>query len=61
VKETKEVVDYERLGIQLDISQAEIEKISREVLPKVELAKSKIYSYWIDNNPNASWEKLTEA
>jgi len=61
MNETKEVVDYEHLGIQLDVSQAVIERISKEVLSKVELAKSKIYSYWIDNDPNASWEKLIEA
>jgi len=61
LKETKEVVEYELLGIELNVEQAEIDKISKECQSKVELSKSKLFLYWLDNEEEASWEKLIHA
>ena len=61
MKETKEVVELEMLAFYLGIKMEVIKRIQTECLLDNEKAKLRLYAYWLDNDLEASWNKLTAA
>ena len=60
VYELKEV-DWNQLGIQLDIPRFILRNIDRENPGNESWKLSDVLQYWIDNEPAASWEKIIQA
>ena len=62
MKETKEVVELEMLTLYLGIKMEVFKKIQAQCYPfDIDRAKLRLFSYWLDNDLNASWNKLTVA
>ena len=61
MEETKEVVELEKLAVYLDIKLEVLEKIQLECPLDIDKAKIRLYAYWLDNDTEASWNKLTTA
>ena len=61
MEETKEVVEVEMLTAYLDIKMEVFKKIQAECPSDINKAKLRLFSYWLDNDLNASWKKLTAA
>ena len=62
MKETEEVVELEMLTLHLGIKMEVFKKIQAECHPfDIDRAKIRLFSYWLDNDLNASWNKLTDA
>ena len=51
---------WELLAIQLGIPYHVVQQICAEC-QDVDKCKLRLYAYWIDNDKNASWEKLASA
>ena len=60
VYELKEV-DWNQLGIQLNIPRHILRNIDRENPDNESRKLSEVLQYWIDNEPVASWEKIIQA
>ena len=58
LNETKDVVDWHGVGIQLDVTPANLNRIHAEHATE-ERRKAKMYEFWLANDPDASWEKLS--
>lgn len=58
VCELKEV-DWKELGIQLNVPQHVLSDIDRDNHSEAR-KRSAVLQYWIDNEPAASWEKITK-
>ena len=56
-----EDVDWNQLGIQLNVPRHILRNIDRENPGNESKKLSKVLEYWIDNEPAASWEKILEA
>ena len=61
MEETKEVVELELLTLYLGIKIEVIKEIQAEYPLKTNIAKLKLYAYWLENDSEASWNKLTAA
>ena len=61
MEETKEVVELEMLTLYLGIKMHVIQVIQAECPLKINAAKLRLYTYWLDNDSEASWNKLTAA
>ena len=61
MEETKEVVEVEMLTAYLGIKMEVIRKIQAECPSNIDKAKLRLFSYWLENDLNASWKKLTAA
>ena len=61
MEETKEVVESEMLALYLGINMKVIKKIQAECPLDIDKAKLRLYTYWLDNDSEASWNKLTAA
>ena len=57
VYELKEV-DWNQLGIQLNVPRHILRNIDRENPGNESRKLSEVLQYWIDNEPEASWEKI---
>ena len=54
-------MNWELLATQLDIPRYVVQQICAECLQDVDKSKLRLYAYWIENDKNASWEKLASA
>ena len=61
MEETKEVVELEMLALYLGIKMEVIKKFQAECPLDIDKAKLRLYAYWLDNDSEASWNKLTAA
>ena len=61
MEETKEVVELETLAVYLDIKMEVIKKFQAECHSDIDKTKLKLYAHWLDNDSEASWNKLTAA
>ena len=61
MEETKEVVVLEMLALYLGIKMEVLQKIQAKCLLDIDKAKLRLYTYWLDNDSEASWNKLTAA
>ena len=59
--ELRDVVDWFKLGVSLGIKHSYLKKIEADYRGDVECCKTEMLSFWIDNDENASMEKLTQA
>ena len=57
---TKDVVDWFGLGTQLDVKHSRLKKIRREI-DTDDGRRNEMINYWLNTDPEASWEKLSEA
>ena len=57
---TKDVKWYE-LGIQLDFKSSHLDVIAENHPHNAERAKIRLISEWLQNDPQASWDKLAAA
>ena len=57
---TKDVVDWFGLGTQLEMKHSRLKKIRREIDTE-DGRRYEMISYWLNTDPEASWEKLSEA
>ena len=53
-------MNWNGLGLQLDVSQSRLNKIGRENKSEDECRSSMIFT-WMNSDPEASWEKLSSA
>ena len=60
VYELKEV-DWNQLGIQLNVPRHILRNIDRENPGNESRKLSEVLQYWIDNEPEPSWEKIIQA
>ena len=60
IYELKEV-DWNQLGIQLNIPRHILRNIDRENPGNESRKLSEVLQYWIDNEPEPSWEKIIQA
>ena len=60
VYELKEV-DWNQLGIQLNVPRHILKNIDRENPGNESRKLSEVLQYWIDNEPEPSWEKIIQA
>ena len=60
VYELKEV-DWNQLGIQLNVPRHILRNIDRENPANEPRKLSEVLQYWIDNEPEPSWEKIIQA
>ena len=49
------------LGVELTVSDAKLDNITEDFPRDVERCCSEMLSYWLRNDPQASWNKLIEA
>ena len=61
MEETKEVVELEMLALYLGIKMEVLKKIQAECPLDIDKAKLRLYAHWLDNDSEASWNKLTAA
>ena len=61
MEETKEVVEFEMLALYLGIKMDVLKKFKAECLLDVDKAKLRLYDHWLDNDSEASWNKLVTA
>jgi len=61
MKETADVVKWDMLALNLGIKSGIIEKIEAEWPSNINKAKLKMFIYWVENDLEASWKKLTTA
>ena len=61
MEETKEVVELEMLALYLEIKSDVFKRIQAECPLDINRAKVRLFTYWVDNDLNASWNKLTTA
>ena len=61
MKETKEVIELEMLALHLDIKMEDVRKIQVECFNDIDKSKLRLFTYWLDNDKDASWDKLTAA
>ena len=61
MEETKGVVKWNLLALYLEIESDIIEKIKAECPLDVDSAKQQLFTHWIDNDLEASWDKLIKA
>ena len=61
MKETKGVVELEMLALYLEIDSEVFKKIQAECPLDIDRAKLRLFSYWIENDLKASWNKLITA
>jgi hypothetical protein len=54
-------VDWNQLGIQLNVPRHILRNIDRENPGNESRKLSEVLQYWIDNEPAASWEKILQA
>ena len=59
MEETKEVVELEMLALYLGIKMEVFKKIQAECPLDIDKAKLRLYTYWLDNDLEATWKKLT--
>ena len=57
---TDDVVDWNGLGIQLGVNPARLKKIRFET-KTVDESRSDMIRIWMNTDPQASWDKLSEA
>ena len=61
MEETKEVVELEMLALYLGIKMEVFKKIQAECPLDIDKVKLRLYTYWLDNDLEATWKKLTAA
>ena len=61
MEETKEVVELEMLAVYLEIKTEVVKKIKVECSSDVDRTKIGLFDFWVKNDLNASWSKLTAA
>ena len=61
MEETKEVVEIELLALYLEIKSDVFKRIQAECPLDINRIKLRLYTYWVDNDTKASWNKLTSA
>ena len=61
MEETTEVVDLEMLALYLEIKTEVVQRIQAECPLDIKRAKLRLFTFWIENDVNASWNKLTAA
>ena len=54
-------MDWNQLGIQLNVPRHILRNIDRENPGSESRKLSEVLQYWIDNEPEASWEKIIQA
>ena len=57
---TEDVVDWFGLGTQLEVQHSRLKKIRREIDTE-DGRRCEMINYWLNTDPEASWEKLSEA
>lgn len=57
---TEDVVDWFGLGTQLEVKHSRLKKIQREIDTE-DGRRCEMINYWLNTDPEASWEKLSEA
>ena len=57
---TEDVVDWFGLGTQLEVKHSRLKKIRREIDTE-DGRRCEMINYWLNTDPEASWEKLSEA
>ena len=58
----KNVSDWQQLGIQLDLTMAELENIYQTYHTRgLVILKGHMFSVWLENSPGASWTGLVKA
>lgn len=58
----KDVVDWETLGLYLDVEMSTIETIARDRNHRdPHLCKMDLLNHWLRNDPDPSWEKVAAA
>ena len=61
MEEIKEVVEWEMLALYSVIKTEVVKKIKVECSSDVDRAKINLFTFWVENDFNASWSKLTAA
>ena len=61
MEETKEVIDVEMLALYLEIKTEVVQRIQAECPLDIKRAKLRLFTFWVENDINASWSKLTAA
>ena len=61
MEETKEVVELELLTLYLGIKMEVIQVIQADCPLNNNTAKLRLFNYWLNNDSEASWNKLTAA
>jgi len=61
INETKEVVNWHSLGIQLGVKCEVLKKIEREYSGNDERCKTEAVAFWLQNTQECTWDRLIEA
>ena len=61
VNATEGVVEFYKLGVELEISMGVLDTIEANNCSDVDKARIKLLDYWLQNDQEASWSKLAGA
>ena len=54
------MVDWYRLGVQLEVPTDKLDKIEEDYRSQSEKQLTKVLDYWLLNEPNPTWDKICE-
>ena len=61
MNELREVTDWHKLGVQLEVPSAKLKEIEKNYTTDTIRCKTEVLDWWLRNQPEISWKKLAQA